>query len=476
MRVYLGIVLVLLVTLAVRVQGVTSESVWFDEAVTVVLMDEPSLWNFLDASRSVDKLKVPLYFVIEYAWWHSVSSSILGLRALSILIALISVVVLYFFTQRIAGLLPAIVAGLCFALSKPYIFYGQEIRMYGLMYLLALGSWWALYIATRGSRRGWYVNAALNLLLINTHLLGALSIASQFVFLFLENPRGWRRNAAWAVAHAVIALSVVPWVLRFASYEKAVAWIIQPPLWFLVETFVFVLPGTKFDCVDSVYGVGLATAIAFAVVTLPLAVLAARKLWSTIEERATAKLLVTWMFAPILGMFVASYVYTPCYVDRYALYAALPFFMLVGIGVGALRKHANVFAALLVAVLAGVNASTIERPMRPDMAHVGDLISFNAEEGDIIVTRGVGYAFSLAVYCPPAKANVGVPHEPMRQSVREVMQGARGWFVLDPQHDDYTQWRRSIDDAIEKGRVRLEMENTTDGKEPVEVLLLAPAQ
>ncbi|MDZ4858565.1 MAG: hypothetical protein SGI88_06245 [Candidatus Hydrogenedentes bacterium] len=474
MRKWLGLVPVLFVVLLTRAHGIAEESVWYDEAVSVVLLDESTLAGFLDASRDVDKLKVPLYFVLEYAWWHGISKSVTGLRWLSVFIALGTAAVLYAFTLRLWGIFPAVVAALCFALSKPFLYHGQEIRMYGLMYLLALGSWFALFAATRGQRRAWHVNALLNLLLINTQLLAAFSFLAQFVFIVANDPRAWRRYVAWVAAQGAIVLTILPWIWRFTPYEEAVAWIVVPPPSFLVESFLFVLPGTKFDCIDPLEGPRWWGALAFGALALSLAACALYRARVDKQERTAALMLAIWCVVPPLAMFAASYVAVPCYVDRYALYAAFPLFMLIGRGLAISPPTTRAFCAISLLALGIFNVLGIERPMRPVMAEVADLIRFHAEEGDRIVTRGMGYEYSLSVYYKEAWKRWVDFSVPLRRSVRDVEAGTRTWFVFNPLDPDWERWMRHLNEGIEKGRVQTEIDSTTHGPQPIRVMLLTP--
>lgn len=473
MRKWLGFGVVLLVTLLARAYGAASESVWYDEAATLPFINASSLSEYLDAGRSTDVYKVPLYFVVQYAWWHAVSPTVIGLRLLSILVALLTAAVLYLCCQRFWGTWVALTAGSYFALSKYFVFYGQEIRMYGLMYLFALASWFALHAAVRGNRRAWPLHAALNLLLVQTHLFGLVSVAAQGVFLVLESPRNWRRSIAWTAVHLCIALTLVPWIPYFAGHERLMNWIPVPTAATLLKTYLLVNSGATWT--DD-YPLPVAPkwiAFAIAVVALPASAIGMRKLQRD-GGRPAALLLLCWMLTPPLLLFAASVAVRPAYVNRYALYAAFPFFILVGKGIASMQTYRRVVIASALAVLCTLNVYSFQRPVRPDLAAAADVVRFNRQPGDRVSPRGMGYVLCMRVYLPGIEDDLIPTDVPVRRVARDAARGPRVWFVLDTLDKDYPRWGAAIDDVIAKGGIHIQMEDSTGPPRPVRVILLAP--
>jgi hypothetical protein len=476
MRKWAVFFLVFAVTFVTRVYGVASESVWYDEAALISLIDGPSIIDYLNDGRAVDKLKVPLYPALEYIWWHNVSPTVLGLRWTSIFTALATVTLLYWCSLRFWGIWIAASASLFFALSRLFIYFGQEIRMYGLMYLFALAAWFALYVAVRGGKRSaWTLNALMNLLMVQTHLVGAFSIGAQFLFLIWERPLHWRKLAAWTVVHAFITLSLVPWFLWMAAYKESMSWIPYPTFVTLLETFFFAFPGASFPPDYPLPVSPMIPLVIMAVLAAALALIGIRAMWRSDDGgKTTVRMLLCWMIAPFLMMFVMSYLYIPCYVDRYALYAAFPFFIFVGKGLLAMRPAPRWAAALALWAFCVVNFYAIERPVRPDFASAVDLVKFHGAPTDRVVTRGMGYEFCLQVYFPNAEARHVSHKVPIRRSIRDAAQGQPTWFILDPFSKDFTRWTTAFDDAVAAGTVRMKQKEIIGGPRPIHVFYVTP--
>ncbi|MCC6798111.1 MAG: glycosyltransferase family 39 protein [Candidatus Hydrogenedentes bacterium] len=468
---WIGFAAVLAITLATRLYGAANESVWYDEAASVSVLDESSLTDFLAAGRQIDALKVPLYFFIEYAWWHTVGASVFSLRLLSILISLITTAVLYWGAMRLWGNWTAVIASLCFALSKHFIFYGQEIRMYALMYLLALVSWFLLHAALQHKRWAWILHAIANLLLMQTHLLGLCNLAAQFVFLVLLDWRAVRRIVTWCAAHAIIALTVLPWLLQYKSFDRGLGWIPMPGIGTLANTFLLVYTGSTYA--DD-YPLPIVPMWFSAVIAVPAAVLGLRALLRDKEKKATALMLLCWMVTPPALMFLASHILVPSYVDRYALYAAFPAFIFIGCGFAAMPRPARyTFCPLLIALYT-FGVSQIQRPMRPDIRSAADYIRFDREPTDHLIARGMGYELCLDVYFPNIEKAGLLQRIPTKRAIREVQRGQRTWVVIDPLHEDFARWWQPIEEAIADRTIVLEHDRVAPGPRPVRVFLLKP--
>ena len=125
---------ILLVGLALRLLGLGSESLWFDEGITVSLLRAP-LAEMLAASD-----RPPLYYVILHPWTRLSGASEFAVRLPSALFGLATV----YLTHRLGAVLferrVGLIAAAMVALSLFQIRYSQEARNYMLMCMLARSS------------------------------------------------------------------------------------------------------------------------------------------------------------------------------------------------------------------------------------------------------------------------------------------------------------------------------------------------
>jgi len=213
--------------LALRLYRIGAESVWWDEFTSLTYLDAPSLWTFLKLNRTMDPLTLPLYYSLEYLWYHHVGSSVHSLRWLSILIGEASILLLYVFGRNLFGRTAGLAAALCMAFSPNHIHHSQGIRMYVLMTMLALASAYTfMRLLQTWKRRHWAAHLAVNFLLLWTHPFAFLLIGVEAVFLVLFRRKPMQPAAVWLGAHALLANSIgglsEPGVVLVAAEHRVV--------------------------------------------------------------------------------------------------------------------------------------------------------------------------------------------------------------------------------------------------------------
>lgn len=203
---------ILLLAGALRLYRIQEQSVWYDEYLSAAWLGEPSLGAFLHEQRAENWEMTPVYYSLEYMWARLFAGSIVAVRLLSVWFSLAAVSVLFAFGYRLFGLWGAVTAALCMAISPTQLFHAQGIRPYALLVLLGLVSAWALYeLARTDKRRWWGVHIAANALLCWSHLMGALLVPAQALFILVSRRFSLRRAAAWFAAHLLIAATLAAW-------------------------------------------------------------------------------------------------------------------------------------------------------------------------------------------------------------------------------------------------------------------------
>jgi hypothetical protein len=246
---------VLLVAVALRCQGLSARSLWFDEAFTWRLVS----FSWAEMCERIPRdNSPPLYYVLLKAWMAVFGDSPLALRSLSVGLGALTVFAIYRFTLAAFGgrrrtegpdhpARPrevALLAAALVALSVFQIRYGWETRPYTLGTALAALASWALFRALRapaGSWRPWLLYGLLALLFLYTHNYALFSVAAQglFVGAYLLVRHDWNlrravRSPAFRgalLAGAVVGLGFLPWVpvfLRQKAQVQAAFW--TPPM------------------------------------------------------------------------------------------------------------------------------------------------------------------------------------------------------------------------------------------------------
>ncbi len=378
--VWVALAVVFLIGVETRFVGLADRSLWFDEAFSVSLarMPVPAIVQFL---RGNNDTHPPLYYALLHAWIHLFGPGEVAVRSLSALIGLLTIPLLYGFARRLVDRNVALVASALLAGSAFAVHAAQEARMYPLLGLLALGSWFSMLLAIRTRRaRYWASYAACGALMLYTHYFGFLVLGSQVLYLA---PR-WRRDRR-TLRDALLALGAVavlfsPWVpTLFAQTISGRGWpTFRPPvtanaLANLLALFGF---GGELFGTGGYFHISLLPVWKAVLVAAPLLGLMGAGVYALRGDRAW--LLVCYWAGPILAAAVVSHRVNIFY-PRYFSFLTPPFALLlaagIDLGAAALIRWARrgmesrpvALAACAVIVLA-VNAPVINGYVSVDYA------------------------------------------------------------------------------------------------------------
>jgi 4-amino-4-deoxy-L-arabinose transferase-like glycosyltransferase len=205
------------------------QSYRYDEAVTVVRVLHPSLFDTLSAVPKSESTP-PLYYLAAWLWSRPFGTGEVGLRSLSALAGTASIAVVYLGAvalplPRRAGLIAAAIV----AVSPVAIWFSQDARAYALAFLLTGLSFLFFARARRsGARRdlGWW--ATFSALAIASHYFAGFVVLPEAALLLLAS--GDRRRAGIAIAAVLAAAALLaPIALRQAGNAHA-SWIAEQPL------------------------------------------------------------------------------------------------------------------------------------------------------------------------------------------------------------------------------------------------------
>ncbi|HOT91794.1 MAG TPA: glycosyltransferase family 39 protein [Anaerolineae bacterium] len=248
-------VLPCLLIFAILVTTLDTQSLWWDEGISLHLAT--SSWAEIIADRAAN-IHPPLYFFALKVWVSLVGHTPFAARYLSSLGATLLPAAVYIFIRRRMDRRTGRAAALLVALAPPFVIYGQEVRAYAFLPLLALALlaqvWPASSVflprsALRAQRRirklsalsdlgggissqrarcvtiesssekpAAYYNPLLLALIqtafVLTHYAGVIAVVwANFVLLLRlirsKDRRAWRR---WLFSVALTALLATPWV------------------------------------------------------------------------------------------------------------------------------------------------------------------------------------------------------------------------------------------------------------------------
>ena len=137
------VLLLMLIGLLLRAARLDFQPLWWDEGYSVWFATHPLAQMAALTARDIHP---PLYYALLHLWIALWGPGPLALRSLSILFGMLTIPMAYLVGRELAGPRAGLWAAALIALNPIHVYYSQEVRMYGLVAGLSLGS---MYYATR---------------------------------------------------------------------------------------------------------------------------------------------------------------------------------------------------------------------------------------------------------------------------------------------------------------------------------------
>ncbi len=382
--------LVLALALAVRLLGIASRPIWYDEAFSVLFSEKglaKMLVGTLAATGNAAAEEHPLlYYVLLGGWMHVFGESVVAVRALSIVAGLLSVVLIWQLAHALFGLRAAVGAGLIAALSPYQVHYAQEIRMYVFLALWLLAATYAYWRGSHGGRAYWWLAFALFAALAQyTHNLAAFYLLALALWPVL---RGDWRTAKWVLIAGVIALLLyLPWLVhlpaQFAKVDKSF-WVERPAPYRIFTLFLYFV--TNLPLLDWQLAAGLMISVLVVAVGLLHTIKAARARQPDAEQGIW---LLYLAFFPAILLFLFSQ-WIPLYVERALLPSGAVFCIWLAWALLETRAPSGLRSIMACVILAGfglglyahlVYAGGVYAPFRA----VDEDIQSRLAPGDVVI-------------------------------------------------------------------------------------------
>ncbi|MBK8498532.1 MAG: glycosyltransferase family 39 protein [Flavobacteriales bacterium] len=307
-----------------------------DEPFTVYWSQQP-LSAFGEMLRTENN--PPLYFLLIKAWSAFVPFKAGWLRVPSAVFSALAVWPLFLLARRLAGVRCALVASLLFTFNNHHYGFAHEVRAYALFTLLATTGMWLLWRSKDKPGKGFHAMlglVAVNVLLVYTHFLGWLAIGVQALcVLAMPGLRHMRRNFLLGIGITLLWFSpyLVIFISRFGTSVSQGTWLEAP--------------GPE-ELYNMIWRWSNAPLLAVGFLALILFVAVRSRM-----EGSAIRLAMIWCMVPLLGMFAVSFI-VPIFLDRYLVYAAPGFALLVAVSISDLRAPAAITNALGALAVGGM--------------------------------------------------------------------------------------------------------------------------
>jgi len=238
------LILIILLGAILRLHGLATRSIWYDEGCTIAQSKQIDLsFRFF----SLDVISDPPVLAAMVRLWESVLGLFPSLQPISVtydfllrlLPCVFSIVTLplIFLVCRLltANDRAALLATLLAAISPFQVYYAQELKAYSVYLAVSLAAFICFLKALQENRlRYWTGLVFLEALSMYVHFFSAWNIALFNLYFLLTLPRHNRKIIKWAAAQAIVALLILPAVLLAYQWSivyesiSANSWSLRP--------------------------------------------------------------------------------------------------------------------------------------------------------------------------------------------------------------------------------------------------------
>ena len=331
--------LVVIIFITLRFWKITTFSLWGGEAFTMIGVEKA--WMDMFSYIIADIVHPPLFYVLLKFWIALGGESLFWLKLLPVLSGIALVVPFYFLCRELNFQWPEMALALFLAAVNGYlIHYAQELRMYSLFTFLSLCSFWLFmrYFNSNAGTTGKLVALTfVNLLNIYTHYYGWIVVGIEFLFLII-----WQRQKLlyFGLSALILLILFAPWaslVIREAQsiggLERNLNWIPKPDV---VEVLNF------YSTLNGPFGSRWIKFLGLLLFGLPIILWFLRIIRSGFKGQPGETISFSWLvllsFLPVFFIYLVSQrTKQAIWIDRYFIFIALPYFLLVAVAVNRLE-------------------------------------------------------------------------------------------------------------------------------------------
>jgi len=361
-------------------------AVWFDESYSAYLIrgDFGQIWSL----TAVD-VHPPLFYFLLKVWSLIFGTSDIALRFMSVFFGGVGIIFAFHLVKKWFGLKVATVGTTLLALSPMLIRYGQEMRMYTLVFAIIVAATYVLELALENPtrKRYWILYAILVAVGMWTHYFTALAWLAQAIYLIFVRKQNIFKRPLITTYLLAVAL-YLPWIPSLFSQVKSVQggfWIPEVSAVTPVDYFTNVL---FFKNADDLKDWLVPLFLIVVILTTFMVVTVYRKLKKT-EMRSFIGLLLLVFLPPALLILLSMPPLKPMFIDRYVLYSASLFWLMAGSVVVLAQRKLKILPVAFAGVMlisAGVGIVNVEtREPAEDIKSMVKLVDEMSESGEPIL-------------------------------------------------------------------------------------------
>lgn len=317
------ILLILILATVLRFYHIDYQSIWLDEICSIIEANPDIKWSDLEATIMVSDPHPPLYFALMKFLFQLFGYTSLVARVFSAIVGVVGVYAIYLLGKEINNKNTGLLAAFLLAINSFHIYYSQEVRMYALLLLFTVLSYYRLVLYLKQNT---YKNAILyglfTGLMLLTQFFGLFVLVSQLILLLFVLIKKEKTNKLLffkqlLASGLVIIISFLPALNIFIETTKKKYTAIQPTT---IDTIFLIFK----DFVQQSY-----------ILLFLYSVLIVVCLYYALKEKMKQSYLIlfSWIIITLALPIIRSYLVTPMIVSRYFITILPAFIIIVSISI-----------------------------------------------------------------------------------------------------------------------------------------------
>jgi mannosyltransferase len=373
-----------IVLAGVVLRFVQRSPLWLDEALSVNIAQLP-LGDLFEALRHDGH--PPFYYLLLHYWMELVGDGDMAVRALSGILAVASLPLVWVAGRRLGGPTAARWALIVAATSPYWVRYATETRMYSLVMLLVLAGYLlltdALVRPTLGRLAGLTLVSGLLLLSHYWSIYLLIAVGSLLVLRAWRHPADRAATVRVTVAVAAGGILFLPWLggFLYQSAHTGTPWgdPFRPTA--IIETILADLGGGTFS-EAALYG---SVALVLALVALFTVRSAGHELALDVRTAPTVRREVAVVAGVIVVGTAAGFATDATFQSRYAAVIVPLVLLAVAVGIVRVPGRARLVVAAVYLTLSAFGVVWVNYYQRTQSAEVAAAVAERAQPGDVVV-------------------------------------------------------------------------------------------
>lgn len=328
------LIVILLIGAFLRFYHLDFQSLWLDEIHTLNEANPEYTWTEFHELLMLADPHPPMYFAILKVLFGLFGYKIAILRVFSAILGVVGIYGIYLLGKEIKDKKLGLISAALLAVNYYHIYYSQEARMYVMLFLFTVLSFYRLIVLVKKptlKNAIWY--GILTGLLMQSHFFAFFVLASQFFILlfFLYKTEKTGRIAFFyklIISSGIIVAMFLPALKIFIKTTEIKSFWIQPTTF---ETIKQIFKDFFFDYDPLLIITGITTALCLFFIF--------KDKNENEEKKWILGIIIPWLILVLLIPIIRSYLSVPMIISRYFITILPPVILLSSVGIYKLKKE-----------------------------------------------------------------------------------------------------------------------------------------